>query len=110
MFYELRVLCCCSMRHHSALLWLSFQLTWTAAVAGRFIMHSHDKEKQERVVSYLPLSHIAAQMADIWLAVTFGAQVFFAQPDALKVKKKQTEENRNPTPIHLLVAGMGVLK
>ena len=43
-------------------------------------------EKQELVVSYLPLSHVAAQMIDIWLPVTFGGQVFFAQPDALKVK------------------------
>lgn len=51
-------------------------------------------EKQELVVSYLPLSHVAAQMIDIWLPVTFGGQVFFAQPDALKVKiinnKKKT--------------------
>ncbi|KAK2542322.1 Acsbg2 [Columba guinea] len=72
-------------------------LTWTAAVAGRFIMHSHDKEKQERVVSYLPLSHIAAQMADIWLAVTFGAQVFFAQPDALKGTLVDTLREVRPT-------------
>ncbi|XP_065508582.1 long-chain-fatty-acid--CoA ligase ACSBG2 isoform X2 [Caloenas nicobarica] len=72
-------------------------LTWTAAVAGRFIMHSHDKEKQERVVSYLPLSHIAAQMADIWLPVTFGAQVFFAQPDALKGTLVDTLREVRPT-------------
>ncbi|XP_065714332.2 long-chain-fatty-acid--CoA ligase ACSBG2 isoform X3 [Patagioenas fasciata] len=72
-------------------------LTWTAAVAGRFIMHSRDKEKQERVVSYLPLSHIAAQMADIWLAVTFGAQVFFAQPDALKGTLVDTLREVRPT-------------
>jgi len=55
-------------------------------VAGHFIMLTDAKEKQELVVSYLPLSHIAAQMSDIWSAMTFGVQVFFAQPDALKVK------------------------
>lgn len=54
--------------------------------AGRWIMLTDATEQQELLVSYLPLSHIAAQMADIWLAVTFGVQVFFAQPDALKVK------------------------
>lgn len=42
--------------------------------------------KQELVISYLPLSHVAAQMIDIWLPIKFGAQTFFAQPDALKVK------------------------
>lgn len=63
------------------------QLTWTAAVAGRFIALSDAHDRQEHVVSYLPLSHIAAQMCDIWAAMTFGVQVYFAQPDALKVKK-----------------------
>lgn len=35
--------------------------------------------------SYLPLSHIAAQMSDIYLPLTAGASVHFAKPDALKV-------------------------
>lgn len=68
--------------------WLVFllQLTWTSIAAGRSLMLLEATEKQELVVSYLPLSHVAAQMIDIWLPVTFGGQVFFAQPDALKVK------------------------
>ena len=37
------------------------------------------------VVSYLPLSHIAAQMLDIYIQITIGGTTFFAQPDALKV-------------------------
>ena len=37
------------------------------------------------VVSYLPLSHIAAQMLDIFVLMAFGGTTFFAQPDALKV-------------------------
>lgn len=82
----------------------SFQVTWTALAAGRFIMLTDAKEKQEQVVSYLPLSHIAAQMSDIWTSMTFGAQVFFAQPDALKV---ETYNNKTPSPTHPPVAGRG---
>ncbi|CAM9775117.1 unnamed protein product [Bubo scandiacus] len=72
-------------------------LTWTAAAAGRFIMLKDAKEKQELVVSYLPLSHIAAQMSDIWSAMTFGVQVFFAQPDALKGTLVDTLREVRPT-------------
>lgn len=43
-------------------------------------------EKQEVVVSYLPLSHIAAQMMDVWVPMKIGAFTYFAQPDALKVR------------------------
>ncbi|XP_014817124.1 PREDICTED: long-chain-fatty-acid--CoA ligase ACSBG2 isoform X1 [Calidris pugnax] len=72
-------------------------LTWTAGAAGRFIMLTDAKEKQEVVVSYLPLSHIAAQMSDIWSAMAFGAQVFFAQPDALKGTLVDTLREVRPT-------------
>lgn len=46
-------------------------------------------EKQEVVVSYLPLSHIAAQMMDVWVPMKIGAFTYFAQPDALKVRLGQ---------------------
>ena len=39
----------------------------------------------ESLVSYLPLSHIAAQLLDMYLPIAIGATVYFAQPDALKV-------------------------
>lgn len=55
-------------------------------------MLSDAQDRQEHVVSYLPLSHIAAQMSDIWSAMTFGVQVYFAQPDALKVKIKKIRQ------------------
>ncbi|NXX94746.1 ACBG2 ligase, partial [Centropus bengalensis] len=72
-------------------------LTWTAAAAGRFLMLTDAKEQQEMVVSYLPLSHIAAQMCDIWTAMTYGVQVFFAQPDALKGSLIDTMREVRPT-------------
>jgi len=40
---------------------------------------------KERGISYLPLSHIAAQMTDIYLPLLAGSTVYFAQPDTLKV-------------------------
>lgn len=45
--------------------------------------------KQESIVSYLPLSHIAAQMYDLWTGIQWGELVYFAQPDALKVHKNR---------------------
>lgn len=41
---------------------------------------------EEAVVSYLPLSHVAAQMNDMWVCMRFAATTNFADPDALKVK------------------------
>ena len=43
------------------------------------------KLKHEIILSYLPLSHIAAQITDIWIALVSGSTVYFAQPDVLKV-------------------------
>ena len=37
-------------------------------------------------VSYLPLSHIAAQMLDLIIPIKNAIAVYFAQPDALKVR------------------------
>ncbi|NXX13544.1 ACBG2 ligase, partial [Podargus strigoides] len=72
-------------------------LTWMASVGGHFVMMTDATEKQELLVSYLPLSHVAAQMADIWSAITFGIQVFFAQPDALKGTLVDTLREVRPT-------------
>ena len=40
----------------------------------------------ESSVSYLPLSHAAAQLFDIFIPVVCGVTMYFAQPDALKVR------------------------
>jgi long-chain-fatty-acid--CoA ligase ACSBG len=45
---------------------------------------------QESVVSYLPLSHIAGQLIDLYCPIFIGAQVHFARPDALKGSLKDT--------------------
>jgi len=43
------------------------------------------KYGKESIVSYLPLSHTFAQTVDIFFMMTIGAEVYFADPDALKV-------------------------
>lgn len=51
--------------------------------------------------SYLPLSHVAAQVADIYGPLMRGNKVYFAPPDALKVWKEQAFNARNET-MHLV--------
>lgn len=55
-------------------------LVWTGKVAGE-VFKFHDKHVG---VSYLPLSHIAAQMMDAITPAIFGHSVNIAPPDALK--------------------------
>ncbi|XP_033055781.1 long-chain-fatty-acid--CoA ligase ACSBG2 isoform X5 [Trachypithecus francoisi] len=73
---------------------ISLQITWMAgAVAKDFKL----TEKHETVVSYLPLSHIAAQMLDIWVPIKIGALTYFAQADALKGTLVNTLQKVKPT-------------
>ncbi|XP_061456521.1 DNA-binding protein RFX2 isoform X2 [Rhineura floridana] len=72
-------------------------ITWTARAGGEYVSISRATERQEVVVSYLPLSHVAAQMIDIWLPITFGVQTCFAQPDALKGTLVNTLKEVHPT-------------
>ncbi|XP_014401743.1 PREDICTED: long-chain-fatty-acid--CoA ligase ACSBG1 [Myotis brandtii] len=60
-------------------------ITWTARYGSQAGGIQPAEVQQEVVVSYLPLSHIAAQIYDLWTGIQWGAQVCFAQPDALKV-------------------------
>ena len=39
---------------------------------------------EDSLISYLPLSHIAAQMLDLHCPIVTGSQIWFAQPDALR--------------------------
>lgn len=68
-------------------------LTWTASVCSTML----DFTKGERLVSYLPLSHIAAQMTDLHGPITIGGTIIFAKPDALKGSLVETLQVARPT-------------
>uniref|UniRef100_A0A3Q3W420 Long-chain-fatty-acid--CoA ligase ACSBG2 n=1 Tax=Mola mola TaxID=94237 RepID=A0A3Q3W420_MOLML len=72
-------------------------LTWTALSTSRHVGLTDATQAQEVVVSYLPLSHIAAQMVDIWLTIKVGGLTYFAQPDALKGSLVNTLKEVRPT-------------
>ncbi|XP_073910522.1 long-chain-fatty-acid--CoA ligase ACSBG2 [Castor canadensis] len=72
-------------------------ITWMAGAMVRDLGLSHPSGKQEMVVSYLPLSHIAAQMMDMWIPIKIGALTFFAQPDALRGTLVRTLQEVRPT-------------
>jgi long-chain-fatty-acid--CoA ligase ACSBG len=47
-------------------------------------LHIDGLHPTDRIISYLPLSHIAAQILDVICPIIAGACVTFARPDALK--------------------------
>jgi len=68
-------------------------ITWTANnVSSLFGVTSEDC-----MISYLPLSHIAAMMLDIIAPMKTGLQIYFAQPDALKGSLATTLHEVRPT-------------
>lgn len=88
-------------------------LIYTSGTTGnpKGVMLSHDnmtwttsrfevvltKGKEEHFVSYLPLSHVAAQMVDIHLPMLLGGTTWFARPDALKGSLVDTLRVARPT-------------
>ncbi|XP_069482568.1 long-chain-fatty-acid--CoA ligase ACSBG2-like [Ambystoma mexicanum] len=88
-------------------------LIYTSGTTGtpKGVMLSHDNitwntkrfgeafgmQAQEIGVSYLPLSHIAAQVLDIWAPICFGGTTYFANPDALKGSLVDTLKEVRPT-------------
>ena len=67
---------------------------WTAQLLVDVLDNLSDID---RIVSYLPLSHVAAQLLDIYCAITVGASVHFARPDALKGSLVDTLKAVRPT-------------
>ncbi|XP_060035530.1 long-chain-fatty-acid--CoA ligase ACSBG1 isoform X1 [Erinaceus europaeus] len=72
-------------------------VTWTARFSSQAGGIQPADRQQEVVVSYLPLSHIAAQIYDLWTGIQWGAWVCFAQPDALKGSLVDTMREVEPT-------------
>ena len=69
-------------------------VTWTTRVIlETYVPMNHT----ERCVSYLPLSHIAAQIIDIHASISLGSCVYFAQKDALKGTLTHTLKEVLPT-------------
>lgn len=69
-------------------------ITWTARTASSLVKSGGGEEV---VVSYLPLSHVAAQMVDIWISMAFAGTTYFAEPDALKGSLVDTLKEARPT-------------
>mmetsp|Transcript_8502 Transcript_8502/g.14678 ORF Transcript_8502/g.14678 Transcript_8502/m.14678 type:complete len:906 (+) Transcript_8502:132-2849(+) len=76
--------------------------TWTPQTVFKCIGDGFG-QAEEHVVSYLPLSHVAAQMVDIHMPIGVAATrpgnciVHFARPDALKGSLKDTLNAARPT-------------
>ncbi|KEP63286.1 UNVERIFIED_CONTAM: AMP-binding enzyme domain-containing protein [Hammondia hammondi] len=67
--------------------------TWTAACSSHMMKIDHT----HRLVSFLPLSHVAAQLVDLYMPVTMGCCVYFARPDALQGSLIDTVKRVRPT-------------
>jgi len=68
-------------------------ITWTTSN----MMNHIDLNHTDRVASYLPLSHIAAQAIDIHVPMLVGCCTYFCQPDALKGTLTVTLKDVRPT-------------
>jgi long-chain-fatty-acid--CoA ligase ACSBG len=67
--------------------------TWTARAA----MKALTLNPQDHLVSYLPLSHVAAQMLDVITPLLCGCTVWFADSNALKGSLLKTLQEVRPT-------------
>lgn len=89
-------------------------LVYTSGTVGnpKAVMLSHDNllhdarliaktidltEGYETIVSYLPLSHVAAQIVDLFATMCIGATVYFADKNALKGSLVETLLEARPT-------------
>ena len=70
-------------------------ITWTAQ--AQLSTMGQEVTNDDHIISYLPLSHIAAQMLDMHCAMATGLQIWFAQPDALRGSLGVTLKDVRPT-------------
>lgn len=70
-------------------------LTWDSYSIGKRLHQIRYAE--EVLVSFLPLSHVAAQMVDIFLTLQFACTVYFADKDAMKGTLLNTLQEAKPT-------------
>ena len=76
------------MLSHDNLTWDSYSVT----------VHLEELQMgKEVLVSYLPLSHVAGQMVDIFIPLTLAGTVYFADRDALKGTLVKTLLEAQPT-------------
>lgn len=69
--------------------------TWTArSLANRLGV---SVESREVFMSYLPLSHMAGQIMDVFLSLSIAATVYFAEKDAIKSSFLETLSEVRPT-------------
>ena len=68
-------------------------LTFTARVADRYL----GVDDSDSFITYLPLSHSAAQMIDVWMPMAAKASVYFADRNALKGSLVNTLKEVRPT-------------
>ena len=71
-------------------------ITWTVATM-LLVTRKGYMDGSDCMISYLPLSHIAAQMLDMHMPLKTGTQIYFAQPDALKGSLGATLKDVRPT-------------
>ena len=67
---------------------------WTVGSTAKLLNFEWGKEV---FISYLPLSHIAANAVDVWACFMNGGTVFFADKMALKGTLLQTIQEARPT-------------
>lgn len=89
---------------------LLHQLLWTALSTSHHVGLTDATVSQEVVVSYLPLSHIAAQMVDMWITLRVGGVTHFAQPDALKVRAPPSHTHTHPSPMASDITSLAPLR
>lgn len=65
--------------------------------ASSFVIDYYGFSEFDRGVSYLPLSHIAAQLTDCYIPINTGLTLYFAEPDALKGSLVKTLNECKPT-------------